>query len=81
MKSVLKDSWQPCVIVNWYGMHDVEGWRTSVRLLNDYCKVCTTKTRRERGGWMLTLNFVRLMNQTMMTVMVMTMKVAAMIIR
>ena len=50
--------------------------RTAVRVLNDYCQVCTTRTRRERGGWILMLNFVRLMTQTMMTVMVLAMKLA-----
>ena len=29
VKSVLKDSRQPLVIVNWYGMPDIEGWEDS----------------------------------------------------
>ena len=60
MKSVLKDSRQPFVIVNWGGIPDVKVGRTSARVLNDYFQVCTTRTRRESGGWMLMLNFVRL---------------------
>ena len=48
----------------------------AVRVLNDYFQVCTTRTKRERGEWMLMLNFVRIMTQTMITVMFLTMKVA-----
>ena len=49
-----------------------------MRVLNDYCQVSTTSTRRERVGWMLMLNFVRLITETMMTMMVLTMKVEVM---
>ena len=52
-----------------------------MRILNDYCQVCTTRTMRERGGSMLMLNSVRLMTQAMMTVIVLTIKVALMTIR
>ena len=75
VKSVLKDSRQPFVIVNWDGMPDVKGWED---IRENYCQVCTTRTRRERGGWMLMLNFVRLVTQAIITVMVMTMKVTVM---
>ena len=53
----------------------------AVRVLNDYFQVCTTSTRRECGIWMLMFNFVRIMTQTMMTVMVLKMKVAVMKMR
>ena len=55
--------------------------RTAERVLKEYFQVFTTRTMRERGGWMLMMNFVRLKTQTIMIVKVLTMKVSVMKMR
>ena len=46
VKSVLKNSRQPLVIVKRDGMPDVEGWEESRESAQKYCQVCKTRTSR-----------------------------------